>query len=86
MQVWSTDKDVLVRLQTILGGRVYGPYAPKGLGKKPIWTWLLQSVEEIKAVCAQLLPWLGERRSQDMRHALEERRSYEEGRRVLGDA
>lgn len=84
MQVWSTDLDVLEKFQRIVGGKIYGPYAPKGLGTKPIWTWLLQSVEECKSVARSFLPWLGSRRTGDVGNALKERELYEERRRVLG--
>jgi hypothetical protein len=61
ISVNMTDKDILDRLQMMLGGAVSGPhrYEPR---RKPIWCWNLCGALPCYAVIAALLPWFGKRR------------------------
>lgn len=64
MQVKMTDHDVLLRLQGIVGGTVYGPYAyqqPDGHTRKPAWVWNTDGTDAA-AIARRFAPWLGQRR------------------------
>jgi hypothetical protein len=56
----STDHDVLVRLNDIVGlGQINGPY---DRGHKPHWVWQCASQPKVYAFLVAIYPWLGERR------------------------
>lgn len=58
----STDKDVLDLLVERSGvGAVYGPNPPRGLGKKPFWTWSVRGEAAVEFLIT-IGPWLGKRR------------------------
>lgn len=64
LQVKMTDYDVIARLWTIFGGRVYGPYKydqGDGSERKPAWVWISDGSDPA-AIAREMLPWLGERR------------------------
>lgn len=61
--VWSTDKDVLQRWQSIMGGKLYqrNPNAA-ALGSKIGYYVEIGTIVEARAAIEVMLPWLGERR------------------------
>lgn len=67
-----TDHDVLLRLQSVLGGGINGPYTPV-VGGKPFWTWVTYGWDGVEALEAVLFDWLGVRRRQQFADALADR-------------
>ena len=57
-----TDKDVLDKLQGILGGKIYGPHNPKNPKHKPHFNWTLGKLRQIIPTLQMLLPFMGSRR------------------------
>lgn len=57
----QSHEAVLIRLQSILGGRVFGPYGPYGnsLQKTPNWLWAIQTTNETRETLRDLWPYLG---------------------------
>lgn len=54
--------DVLCRLQKMFGGKIYGPFMKKRLGKKPVYQWMLLNSLETYALCMALYQFMGQRR------------------------
>lgn len=64
-----TDEDILLRLAKFTEiGRVYGPY--EGVNK-PKWHWKVQRINDCIALCNAVLPWMGERRTEQINSLLE---------------
>lgn len=64
INVNMTDVDIIQRLVEITGvGKVYGPY--KGTNK-PRWEWKVQRINDCIELAKALLPWMGERRTQQI--------------------
>jgi hypothetical protein len=67
-QMEMTDHDVLLRLQSVLGGHVNGPYVGRpyrgynSAAPKPKYRWTLGRYEDVRRVALLLYPFLGERR------------------------
>lgn len=67
----SCDLDVLERVQSIAGGKIFGPYADsKGKGK-PIYRWVLAKRKEVVPLMEALKPLMGKRRQQQIENAIE---------------
>jgi len=66
-----TDLDVMQRFYDAVDGVGYlrGPY--ERYGNKPCYTWSVASWQEIKPLLARMIPWLGERRTEQARIMLE---------------
>jgi hypothetical protein len=65
------DRDVLVRFQQFAGGgNLSGPHKPSGLGKKDTFTLSIQGARAY-ALLAAFGPWLGMRRGEQVRVAIE---------------
>lgn len=60
VQLSSTDLEVLTRLESLVGGRVYGPRPKRGC--KPCWKWSLHRRADVVHFCRLLLPRLSPRR------------------------
>jgi hypothetical protein len=76
----STDEEVIIRLQSILGGRVNGPY-PNGKGCKHYWRWVLAKQAAVFELAEIIMPLLSERR----RHRLQQRLQHAaSGTRIEG--
>lgn len=67
LQIHMTDEDVIRRVQSVLGGRVTGPY--RYTSGKQYWVWAVTGHDEAVDVFEALYPWLGERRREQGRHA-----------------
>lgn len=66
-----TDQDVLLRLQSIVGGFVTGPHPPRALGSKPMFYWNLSSRGVVVELIRLLRPWMCKRRAQAIDRMLE---------------
>jgi hypothetical protein len=68
IEMVSTDRDVVVRLAEVLGGRVNGPYHTKHVGfaasgnVKPQWRWRLNSQVAVIEVLKAIRPFMLSRR------------------------
>lgn len=61
----STDHDVVIRVQAIAGGVVYGPYTNEHkLGSKPTWKWHLRRSNEVSDVLNRIRPYMSNRRTE----------------------
>jgi hypothetical protein len=71
LQMTSTDKDVLLRVQKVFGGEIYelngGVPRSEDVGRYPSrkvqWKWCQGGYAGLKTLL-EILPWLGERRTQ----------------------
>jgi hypothetical protein len=62
----TSDEDTARAAKEVAGvGRVGGPYVYPGL--RPRWVWAVQSQTTTRELAAQLLPFMGERRSEQIR-------------------
>jgi hypothetical protein len=69
----STDRDVVERLQELTeAGAVY-PVKPRKLSHKPSWQWGISNRQDVHLVLNQILPLLGDRRSERARYVLQMR-------------
>ena len=64
----TTDEDVARTFTRIMGGKLFGPYENKR-GVKQLWTWKVRNAEARRAL-QRLLPYMGERRSAQIKAAL----------------
>ena len=60
--VAMNDRDVLERLQSALGGKVYGPYKHPNPAAALQWRWQLGGWSEVEPLVKRMLPHLGDRR------------------------
>lgn len=65
----TTDEDVAREFARIMGGKVFGPYENKN-GIKQVWTWKVRNAPA-KAALQRLLPYMGERRTKQIKAAIE---------------
>lgn len=68
-----TDEDILLRVQSIVGGSVTGPHksvTPSGKSGKPMYRWTLTSTEAVLDLCHRMLPRLGKRRVEQMENVI----------------
>lgn len=68
LQVGQSSKDgvpqMLLRLVSMFGGKIWGPYAKPG-NRMPTYTWMLLGHTRVQAVTAGVWEWLGDvKRSQ----------------------
>ncbi len=56
------DKDVIERLQSIVGGKVNGPLKPFRAHWSPMWLWSVSNWPDFIFVAQIIRPWLKERR------------------------
>lgn len=64
MAVTMTDLDVIQRLHATVGrGTIVGPYLVR-TGNKPTYRWTLYKIQDRLWLCEQILPWMGQRRSE----------------------
>jgi hypothetical protein len=66
VSVFMTDRDVLERLVEYTG---VGPIravkeTPNRLGTKPLFCWTTQRLLEVRDICIQVRPWMGQRRGE----------------------
>lgn len=57
IQAAQSDREVLDRLQTELGGKVAGPYGPYTTQRKPYYNWAVWGQEAVE-VTERLWPYL----------------------------
>lgn len=79
LSLGSTDRDVLEKLQTNLGGHIYATRKRKEHWKD-FWKWELTVDSEARCVLERIMPYMGERRTRQIAAALSQQRS----RRVVG--
>ena len=66
----TTDEDVILRFQRVLGcGTVRGPFMKKG-ALKPQWSYYAGRAEHVQHIAAILRPYLGSRRSAKLEECL----------------
>jgi hypothetical protein len=78
LQMVSTDPDVLHRFRAVVGhGNVRGPYSPpsQNWARKPQWRWQCGGADA-QAVSQMLLPWLCQRRVQQLNKVFQWRRKF----------
>lgn len=74
------DVDVLEQFkQFACGGHLRGPHAPSGLGKKPFYSLVIQGGHAF-ALAKLIWPWLGLRRKEQVRIAIERWASLRESK------
>ena len=56
-----TDQDTIIKLHSIVGGRLQSPADPSG-GRKRIYPWNLSVREEVVALITELRPYMSSRR------------------------
>lgn len=61
MAVNMSDLEPLVRIQTLLGGHITGPYI-RNPAHKPLWSWRQQGFGPVEVARRLLGPWLSPRR------------------------
>jgi hypothetical protein len=69
LAIVSTDLDVIEKIQSFAGGYVH-PEKVYKLHHKPAWRWRLGKKNEVANLLEQMLPFLGNRRSNDAIKAL----------------
>lgn len=63
IQVESTDKFVVDKVQEIFGGNIYENNAPSKLPKyKKSWRWLVSNKQGVKQILTTIYPYLSPRR------------------------
>src|SRR5687768_2908398 len=62
MAISSTDHDVLIKAQEIIGGRVRGPRHDGNPRHKPRWEWFVTSRNDVLAITSAIYPHLCSRR------------------------
>lgn len=69
-----TDEDVIRRVHGLVGGQMYGRQRPPSVPSnwKPLWCWQLTNWQDVLALCALILPWMGERRRAKMEEVIAE--------------
>jgi hypothetical protein len=73
-----TDEDVVRRAQRVSGvGTVHGPSKPRVAHHKPQWTWAVSRCREAMALMELILPYMGQRRTEQINLARELFRQYE---------
>lgn len=81
LEVSSIDRDVLERMQRILGGKLRGPYDTRSrLGTRPFWVWAEYGVDPCSDIISRLWPWLSERRRERAADVLTDRRYLRKSR------
>ena len=65
IQVKMTDRDILERLQNILGGTIYDVGVPK-YAKKEQYMWAVHKKLHIYAILVAMYSWFGKRRKQQV--------------------
>jgi hypothetical protein len=68
-QADQIDRRVLDRLQSVLGGAVYGPYN-RGEGRSPVYKWTTQTFEHVQAMVAMLWIFLSPYRQDQAKRCL----------------
>jgi hypothetical protein len=68
--VSSTDWDVLDRLHVLTGAGSIYPVKRRRETWKPAWQWTVSNRRDVHGILNQILPWLGERRSERARYVL----------------
>ena len=64
LSITGTDYDVLERLQSVFGGKIYDKtYEAKPTHYKQQWAWKLQTKQGVVSVLEKMLPFFGERRA-----------------------
>lgn len=81
LQLVMADEDLVRRAQAVFGlGTVIGPFYPNGNPQwQPVWRWSVTGQFDVLAVLVAMWPWLGLRRQQRARQAIEQ--FYERPRR-----
>lgn len=66
-----TDEDVLLHVQEVFGGNLYGPYQKKALRADgtphlPSWTWSVSKASEVLRIARGIRPYAFSRRGQKL--------------------
>ena len=62
VSVSMSDKDVIERVQQVVGAGTISYVPPRKEGWKPLWRWGLSRRAEVIQLVTELRPWMGERR------------------------
>lgn len=76
IQVVQTEEGPLERLQTIIGGKLYGPY-PHGK-RKPYKQLHIDKFEDVQHVVCLLWPWLSRPKREQVKNALAAFHEYQQ--------
>ena len=69
LRVGMTDLEPLLRMQTVWGGTINGPYHQEN--RKPKWVWNVYKFELVQAAIAAWWGYLSPRRQEQAEHILE---------------
>ena len=69
LKIKSTDLDVLEKVQSIMGGKIYSQ--PVYEGRKPAWDWVFQKKKLVAGILMNWLPFLSSRRAYKALNALD---------------
>lgn len=61
-QIGMCDREPLERVQTIAGGKLYGPYWRNDGRKRPMWEWRLVGYDAVLLLRGNIEEWLSPRR------------------------
>jgi hypothetical protein len=70
MGLTSVDRDVLEKVVTLVGGKIYGPYKCNVPNRQPQYTWYLGNKKHAVPLLKSMLPLLCSRRRQRAQDAL----------------
>lgn len=68
VQVGTTDEDIALRIQSLVGGTIHIDKRKEGW--KTLYRWRMMRCKEAMAIAYGVFPWLGERRKQQVRKML----------------
>lgn len=78
--ITSTDYDVLEKVVSIGGGKIYGPYKTGIPNRKPQFTWYLSKKSDSVPLLEKLLPHMCSRRAERAAIALAAHQNYEKNK------
>lgn len=75
LTVTMTDKDIIDRLSRLTGmGSLHS--RTRKLGKKRQYTWTVGAMDDVYSLVVAILPWLGQRRTEQATNLIREREAY----------
>lgn len=69
LRIQMTDLEPLMRAQSIMGGRIQGPYHYKKENHKKYWAYDIDGNKNVKMVCGLIWGYLSPRRQEQLKEA-----------------
>jgi hypothetical protein len=70
IQMESTDYDVVIRLNSLIPGRIWESNYPSKQkafpNAKPSWRWAISNKAKVKSLCKLIYPYMSKRRTQQI--------------------